>query len=341
MSPDLGFGLACVLAGGILNGSWVLPMKRLTAWRWENTWLAFSILGLVVLPWTAAAATIPDLAGVLAGTSGATLARVLLFGFGWGIGNILFGLGVRRLGMALAYGIVVGLVASIGTLLPLALLDPGRLRTREGALLLLGTLLVTGGIVCCALAGRRRERDARAGATRVEGGGFLGGLAICVASGVLSSMLNFAFVFGAEIQRASAASGASRAMAANGLWALALGAGFVANGGYAVYLLTRNQTWRVFAAPARSGAYWGGALAMGSLLVGGFLAYGGGATALGSLGGVVGWPLLMSMSLITSNFWSALTGEWRGASPAAYRTSLTGTALLIAAIVVIARSGTL
>jgi hypothetical protein len=100
VTGDIGLGIAGVLLGGFLNGSWVLPMKRLTAWRWENTWLTFSILGLVVIPWIVAAVTVPQLGAILTGTSGSTLARVLLFGFGWGAGNVLFGLGVSRLGIA-------------------------------------------------------------------------------------------------------------------------------------------------------------------------------------------------------------------------------------------------
>jgi len=40
------------------------------------------------------------------------------FGFGWGIGSVLFGLGLNRLGLAVGYGIIIGLIAPIGTFLP-------------------------------------------------------------------------------------------------------------------------------------------------------------------------------------------------------------------------------
>ena len=69
------------------------------------------------------------------------------------------------------------------------------------------------------------------------------------------------------------------------------------------------------------------------------MAYGAGATALGPLGGIVGWPLFMSMSLITSNIWGALTGEWKGASRRSYAYSLVGIGFLIVAITVISRGG--
>jgi L-rhamnose-H+ transport protein len=338
VSGEIGLGVAGVLLGGFLNGSWVLPMKRLTGWRWENTWLAFSILGLVVIPWVVAVATVPQLGAIVGGASGATLAKVLIFGFGWGVGNILFGLGVNRLGIAVGYGIILGLIAPIGTFLPLIVLHPERLWTRQGLALMIGTILVVVGIVFCAVAGRRREQEAKTLAPMVQAGFFVG-LVICVASGILSPMLNFAFVFGEELQRQTAASGVSASMSSNILWALTLTAGFVSNAGYAVYLLGRNHTWGVFPAGPKPIGYWAGAGLMGVLLFGSFMAYGSGAIALGPLGGIVGWPLFMSMSLITSNAWGALTGEWKGASRRAYGLSLVGIAFLIVAIVVISRAG--
>lgn len=335
---EIGWGIAAVLVGGFLNGSWVLPMKRLGQWRWENTWLAFSILGLVVIPWIVAVATVPQLGAILGGASDATLAKILIFGFGWGVGNILFGLGVNRLGMAVGYGIILGLIAPIGTFLPLIVLHPEQLWTRQGLALIIGTVLVVVGIVFCAVAGRRREREAKTLAPMVQAGFFVG-LMICVASGILSPMLNFAFVFGEELQRQTAGTGVTASMSSNALWALTLTAGFVANAGYAVYLLGNNHTWRNFSTPSQPAGYWAGAGLMGVLLFGSFMAYGSGAIALGPLGGIVGWPLFMSMSLITSNAWGAITGEWKGASRRAYGFSLVGIAFLIVAIAVISRGG--
>jgi len=67
------------------------------------------------------------------------------------------------------------------------------------------------------------------------------------------------------------------------------------------------------------------------------MVYGMGATALGSAGGIVGWPLFMSMSLIASNILGALGGEWGGASRRAWSYSVAGIMVLIVAILVISR----
>ena len=47
------------------------------------------------------------------------LAVLALFGMGWGLGAVLFGLGMDRLGMALGYPIIMGLIAGLGALIPL------------------------------------------------------------------------------------------------------------------------------------------------------------------------------------------------------------------------------
>jgi L-rhamnose-H+ transport protein len=295
-------------------------------------------MGLLIIPWAVALAVVPQLSDVFHRASWPTLAKVLVFGFGWGVGSVLFGLGVNRLGLAVGYGIILGLIAPIGTFLPLIVLHPERLWTRQGFALIAGTLLVIVGIIFLAIAGRRREREVSALAPMVQAG-FLVGLVICILSGIFSPMLNFSFVFGQELQQQALSLGASASMAANAIWSLTLTAGFLANAGYCVYRLQRNGTWHLFSPPNASGGYWLGGSLMGLICFGSFLAYGMGATALGPLGGIVGWPLFMSMSLITSNIWGALTGEWVGASRRSYAYSLIGIAFLILAITVISRGG--
>lgn len=135
-------GVAGVLVGGLLNGSFVAPMKRMRAWQWENSWFVYSVSGLLVIPWLAALATVPHLADVFRNSSESSLLQVALFGLGWGVGSVLFGLGVNRLGLAVGYGIILGLIAPIGTFLPLLVLHRERLWTLQGKALIAGTIVV-------------------------------------------------------------------------------------------------------------------------------------------------------------------------------------------------------
>lgn len=132
MSTSLGWGLALVVLGGFLNGSFAAPMKKMPAWRWENTWLLYSLVGMVIVPVILGIATVPHLGGVYFAASWPTLFKVALFGFGWGVGSTLLGLGIERVGMALGFAIILGVTASVGSLLPLLVLSPGALWTRRG-----------------------------------------------------------------------------------------------------------------------------------------------------------------------------------------------------------------
>jgi L-rhamnose-H+ transport protein len=323
----------------LIHGSFALPMKHIEKrWKWENIWLIYSVAGLIIVPLLIAWLTVPGLGGVYAGASTQQLALVAAFGFGWGLGSTLFGLGISRVGMALGFAIILGITSSLGSLLPLVIQNPAELFTSRGLTLLGGLAIALCGIICCALAGGQREKDQNPGGVSGEKANFRSGLLICIASGILSPMLNFGFVFGRPIQDAAAAAGARPDLAANAIWVPALAGGFLANAGYALYLLMKNKSWCVYTAEGTPGWFWLGAAAMGLIWYGGMAIYGIGAAMMGPLGGVLGWPVFMSMVIITANIWGALTGEWKGAGPRARRLAWSGILLLVGAIVVISRA---
>jgi L-rhamnose-H+ transport protein len=325
-----------VLLGGVFQGSFALPMKRMLRWRWENTWLIYSAAGMVALPWLLVAATVPHPPDILRLTPRAILAAVMLFGFGWGVGSTLFGLGIDRVGIGLGFAVILGITASLGSLLPLIVLSPQRVFTSQGYRLMTGLVVVLGGIVLCSIAGAERERKT-AQVKPAARSDFWPGLALCVASGVCSPMLNFSFVFGNHLRDLTLKLGARPQMASNLVWALALSAGFLANGGYCVYLLRKNRTWGLFGRERAPAVYWPGGLLMGFLWFAGIVVYGVGAAGLGALGGIVGWPLFMAMIIITANLWGVLSGEWKGSPPTTYVYSWSGITLLLLAIAIISR----
>src|SRR5215469_1642134 len=332
MNGHILVGIALVVLAGMLNGSFAAPMTRLSEWRWENSWLVFAATGLVVFPWIITLVTIPRIGSVYSAASSASLWKVLLFGIAWGVGATLFGIGISRVGMALGFAIILGITASFGSLFPLAVLHPEELSSKRGIALMTGAAIMIVGLVLLGLAGRRRERDT--GASQIARSGFALGLLICVFSGVFSSMLNFSFVFGDEIRLRALASGASSSMAANPIWSLTVTGGFLSNLLYCVYRLNKNRTWRVYAQGNRS-TYWVLGCLMGLLWYGGIVAYGMGAASLGKFGGIVGWPIFMTLDIIAGIFWGAVTGEWKRASRSALAYCWAGVGVLLLAIVVI------
>ena len=328
---SIGPGTFLVLLGGMSTGCFPLPMKFVKNWKWENIWLLYSLVGLLALPWLVAFATVSDLLSVYRATSIYTLSLTMLFGLLWGVGNVLFGEAVAMVGVALTFAIVGGLAASIGSLIPLILLRPDRLMTPSGMIIILGVLMTVTGVAILGVAGRRREKRM---SQKAASGSVLLGISLCVASGVFGAMLNFSFAFGASIADEAVRRGTAPSNGSYAGWAIALLGGLVSNGGYAILKLVRNRTWRQFWQPGTGRAYCLSA-SMGILFCSGFLLYGKGATMLGSLGSVVGWPVFQATTILISTATGAACGEWQGADRSFLYLNIAGIGILVAAIVVV------
>src|SRR5450755_2929122 len=121
MDSGVGGGVLFGIASGVLLGTFALPMKAVRKWRWENTWLMYCFWSLLILPWGLAFLTVPGLLSVMGGVPISSLAWPFVFGFGWGIACVLFGLGLKLVGLALGTAIVLGLNNALGAILPLLL----------------------------------------------------------------------------------------------------------------------------------------------------------------------------------------------------------------------------
>ena len=152
MNQSLLSGMGVVILAGILQGSFAAPMKRMPAWRWENSWLLFALSGLIIFPWIVNFATVPNVASVYAGASPSTLIKVFLFGVLWGVGATLFGLAISRVGMALGFALILGITSSFGSLIPMAILHPEQLLAKRGLALIAGSAVMVLGLVFLALA---------------------------------------------------------------------------------------------------------------------------------------------------------------------------------------------
>ncbi len=326
-------GYLLVIAAGVLQGSFMVPSKFTRRWAWENTWFGFTTTAYLVWPWLLAWATLPHLAAIVTSTSLRSLGLVELFGLGWGLGALTFGLGVDMLGMGLGFAIILGLSASAGALIPLAVRSPEKLLQPQGLLTVAALLLVLGGIALCSWAGKLRDVQQSPG--RQEGkSSFAVGLVVCIASGLLSSSGNLGFAFGGEVIQRAIEQGAAESMAGNSLWALITLPLFLVNAIYCYWLLKKRRTGGRFFQPG-TGLYWVLAASMGLLWIAGFVCYAPGVRLLGPLGASVGWAIMLSAMVITANLEGFFTGEWKGASRKASSFLLSGVVTLLVAIGVV------
>ncbi len=314
MGGSIFLGFAFGIISGIFSGSFALPMKFTKKWQWENTWVVHSSWSLLIIPWAIALITIPSLFSVYKAVPAGTMFLVFLFGFGWGIGGVLFGMGLDIVGLALGTAIMMGLINALGSLLPLVFFHPEDLLEPVGLLIIAGVLVMIVAIVICAIAGFNKEKALSASKAEDKSAEmkkpFAVGLTICVVSGILSPMLNFAFVFGDKIREEAVALGASLTNAPNAIWSIALLGGLIVNIGYCTYRLSKNKTWGLFKTGGTK-SYWIFTFLMAFMWMASITFYGMAAANLGKLGPSLGWPIFMGVAIIAGNVWGIITGEWK------------------------------
>jgi len=327
-------GFTLLFLAGAMNGSFALPMKFTRKWAWENTWAIWTIFALFVFPLLLAYSTVPQIGSAYAQAGAEVVLIVAACGAGWGIAQVLFGLAVEAIGIALTFSVVLGLSAAVGSLIPLVRLHPDKVVSSTGLAAISGIALVLIGVSICAVAGRRRE--AALGATRGRTP-VARGLVFCVLSGLTAALMNFGLAFGSPILEAAQKNGAPKLWSSNAVFLPLMLAGGVPNLAYCIYLMRKNKTGNRFG-EAGSGSHWFLAALMAISWFGSTILYGASTTTLGPLGAVLAWPLFMSLIVITAAICGVVTGEWKDAGSQPIRIMAMGVGVLIAAIFVLGLS---
>jgi L-rhamnose-H+ transport protein len=327
-----GLGIFLAVAAGLMVGNCMLPLNYLRKWRWENAWIIFTLVALVLVPWILAFLRVPNLLSVYSNVTTPSFMIPFLFGAGWGVAQVLFGLAVIRAGMALSFAITIGLSAALGSLIPILLRHPEALLTGRGLVLLLGQLLMVTGVVVCCWAGRRREREQKAEAATTTARSYMAGVSLAALAGLLAPMLNYALAFGDNLIHEALLQHALSADAPYAVWPIALAGGAVPNLLYPLWLLQRNKTWANFR-PIWPEITLG--MIMGLLWMGSVAIYGTATTLLGVLGASIGWSIYQICIIFMSNGSGWIAGEWKGVSPASKVLLFSGLVLLGLATVAI------
>jgi len=285
--------------------------------------------------------TIPGLREVYATVPLSVLVLSLLFGAGWGAGGIFFGKGLDAIGFSIGIALIMGMVAVGGSVIPLGMNQPEAFLELSGLVLLAGIMVMIGGLYICARAELLKDRDQQAndkvkrkGPQKVS---FRKGLIFCILSGLLSSLLNFGFIYGNSLSEASVNSGAHPVNAENALLALVFTSNFLVNAGYCVFLLFQNKTFSRLSIKGTL-KYWPMAMIMGILWPSAVVVYGMGTTMVGDLGAYLGFPVLMIMAIIAGNIFGILAGEWKGVTPGPRRMMGLGITVLVVATLILGLS---
>jgi L-rhamnose-H+ transport protein len=332
------FWMVLIIVGGVLTGSFALPMKYTTRWKWEHTWAMFSIWTLLVIPWIAGFLSVPHLLTVFARAGTAAVLTVFILGCLWGISSVAFGFGIHRLGLGLGYSLMMGMIISLGALIPLFGSGGNELSTASLAAVFGGVAVILLGVCLSGWAAVARQHDQAP--TKKESLGparksdLAVGLLVCAIAGVTAPMLNLAFVYGDTIRAHAVQLGASRTLAPNAVWAVTLLGGCVVNLTYTLSLVHKRQSWRVFVEPG-TGIYFFYTLLMGLLWAASIITYGMAAANLGELGASAGWAAFNATGILWANCLGLLTKEWKGVGRKGRLIMNTGLAVLLAGVLLI------
>ena len=186
---DFLFPLLLVLFASLFQGTFGLGMKYVKPLAWEAWWLVHATVAMLLFPWIWAFLVVPDLCSVLRNAPADALGQGALFGFLWGVGGIMFGVSVRYVGMSLTYGIVMGLAALMGSLIPLLGIE-NVAAIPALPYVLGGMVALLIGVAIVAYAGIKRDGTLAAEGKEIQGiqrgAAFRTGLAIAVRPALLA-----------------------------------------------------------------------------------------------------------------------------------------------------------
>ena len=318
-----------LIFASFFQGTFGLGMKYMNPMSW-GSWLVIHVLvAMILFPMIWAYIAIPDLFEIISSSPRDAIFWAMALGFAWGVGGIMFGVSVPYIGLSLTMGIVMGLAGSAGSLIPLFQIENA---TSQPSFLYIiaGLVISLIGVAITAKAGIDRDKLIE---TSNKSKNITKGILIAVTCGLLSSLLNVGFANAAPVAQTAIEFGVIPRNSSLAAWVVVLWGAFLMNFGYSVFLLFRNNSWKTFSLDKSLNAYkW--AIVAGFCWFAALGVYGQGAALLGEIGPVIGWPILLGLSLIISNFWAYRAGEWKNAK-APFNKLLAGLVVLIISAIVL------
>ncbi|MCX6867001.1 MAG: L-rhamnose/proton symporter RhaT [Verrucomicrobia bacterium] len=331
------FGLLYNALGALCAASFYIPFKKVQRWSWETYWNVGNTLAYAIAPVITAFITVPDLLSVLRSSPPGSIVYCCVFGFLWGIGNLLWGLSIRYLGLSLGYALTMGYCAAFGTIMPPLFAGKlGALLTTTSGLVTLGSVVVClVGIAVCGWAGLAKERELSQEQKKESIGefDFKKGMVVALLCGIMSACFAFGIEAGKPIADQALAVGANANFVNNLVCMLILVGGALSNFVWCVILNLKNRTLKEYYGSrdvSLLSNYLLCALA-GAVAYLGFMFYGMCAPKMGKCD-FASWSIYMALIIAFSNIWGLLFREWKGSGKRTLMIIFGGIITLIASV---------
>jgi L-rhamnose-H+ transport protein len=343
-----------IMLGGLASGSFYLPLKYVRKWSWESGWIVQGFSAWILAPWVIALLTVPSLFSIIEQSPSDSIYLPILFGFGWGIGGLAWGLSIRYLGIGLGNALPLGLTSALSTVIsPLVpiltrqtevsgstgealneqlgvmFLGPG------GTLIIVSIILSLTGIGVCGWAASLKERDVSAASSKSDFN-LKKGLLVALIAGVMSAFFSFGESSGRAMAEITGSMNQGTIWKYNGVYAVLLIGGFSANAIYVIFLAIKNKSYKDFTAvsvPLLKNYMF--SLLSGVLWYAQFVFKGIGTTKIPASIDFIAWTVLFSSVIVFSNIIGLIIGEWKGVSLKARMILVTGLLFLVGSVVMV------
>jgi len=333
-------GMILFALGGFAGATFAIPFRKVKGWSYESYWLAYAVVGLILFPMALAAATVPDLFGVIGRTETKTLLACAGFGALWGVGGLTWGLMIRYLGVGLGLAIGCGLCSATGTLLPpifkgeaaSLLFDANGALVMQKLITLVGVAISLLGIVFVGLAGKAKENELPEEEKKkaVAEFDFKKGIIVALISGVFSGGMGFGLSSGPEMAKLAADAGAGSWWTGMPVLVVVLWGGFAVNAIYCLIGMMKKQ------APVEEKSHLAGMLffsgVAGIIWALQFAFMKMGEPLCGDMA-YIGFAVVMGASVLFSSVLGMFLGEWKGTGAKTRGYLAIGLALLAVSIV--------
>ena len=340
--------------GGFASGSFYVPFKKVKQWHWESYWIIGGLFSWLIVPPLAAWITVPGFSKIISDTSSPTFWWTYTWGIFWGIGGLMYGLGMRYLGLSLGNSVLLGFTSAFGALVPAIYYNfvptPGKttfndlVTTSWGRIVFAGIIICLIGIFICGYAGVLKEKELPEEKKKdsVKEFNLVKGLIVCIVSGILSACFNYGIEAGTPM--AEVANDAWKAANPdetveflyqnNVTYVVLLWGGLTTNFIWCMILNARNRTFGDYTNKKTplAGNYFFAALA-GTIWFLQFFFYGMGESKLGN--GASSWILHMAFIILVANMWGIALKEWNGVSRKTKITITIGILAILSSVVLV------
>ncbi|TYA66003.1 L-rhamnose/proton symporter RhaT [Seonamhaeicola marinus] len=331
-------GFIWVLLAAIMLGFYAFPSKSVKGYQVENLWGVFWLFAMFIVPILASVLLVDGLKATYTQVPIRVFISVFFLSLLWGVGNLLWGISISKIGMALGFSLLIGVATLVGSVLPFFMGAADKLITPGGLIILAGILIIMFGIVCNGKAGLLRETNEQ-NENATKSGNMKTGIIMCVLGGICAAGFNLSYHVADSIGEIGKI---AQEQFNNEPWVARLAVmlpAFIGSGVitvlYFVFQIHKNNYWSAFKGSHNTKNIMLIAV-MALVYVASLIIYGLGAYNLGAFGTSVGFAVFQTGCIMVANLLGIFSGEWNEAGTKSKQWLYSGLGIMTLGIVIVA-----